>query len=414
MKRFAALVLTAALLAGCGKSTAKAPNPAPAPPASEAPAPQLPAGPPLVDGPATPPAPEFPAFPDMRLMTLDELRAALEQYMNAEGTAAPRERLAALLEHWGLRAGDNGEVAVTPMAEADLNGDGAPELITALTTRYRGITGAVFVIDCQGGRCRVDMSDSPREPYMDGVALMGTADLTGDGKPEIVWVAGDHGAHTSSTRVLVSRWQPGKVENLPGDMITTMARVKIDGENIVLIGGTVGSAGAGMTQRAAEFRYRWNGSEFFLTDRRFEPSEYAYHRLVDGINAETFQRSNEALDFYRSALEPGRPALPAEHVPSEWQERFGQAVTEFARFRLGLRLGTNGDIAGAQTVLSAAAGPFAGLSKALAQFGGCPAAVTWGEANPVFFAALGSPYGYNNYRWTPADLCSVALPDNGM
>lgn len=194
-----------------------------------------------------------------------------------------------------------------------------------------------------------------------------------------------------------------------------MAEARVEGQDVVLTGGTVGSAGAGMTQRAATFRYRWQEGAFTLADRRFDPSDWGYHRLVDGLNAEVFARTAEAEQYYRSALEPGRQALSADHVPPEWRERFSQAVRELSRVRLGRLLLQKGAAAAAGEVLAGAAGPYDGLAKAMAGAGGdlarsCKAATDWGIANPQMFEALGSPYGYNNYRWGVGEICGVGLP----
>jgi len=402
--------MIAALLAGCGRSkpatepappsppvTAPTPDPAPAPDPKPLPTP----------APATA-GDDLRSESSRRTLKLDELRTRLEAYLNAPGPSPARERLSTLLSGWGVRGRDDGRIATVPFVEADLNGDGRPELVTALNVwgEWKGTpSGAAFVISGREGSYRVDRSPTPPEAYVDGVALVGARDLTGDDLPEIVWVAMDHGAHTGSARVLVSRWAPGTLENLPGDMWTTFAKLEFDGQEILLTGGTVGSAGAGLTQRAATSRYRWTNGSFTVADRRFTPSDWGYHRLIDGINAESFGRTADAEAFYRDVLEPGRPALPLEHLPPESREAFGHAVTAFARFRLGILLVQRGE--GAP---EGPDGPYAGLTRTIVT-GGCKGAETWGSANPGFFEALNAPYGYQNYNWTPADLCSTQLPN---
>lgn len=422
MRRIAAGVVAIALLAaGCGgasQAVRQVPESAPpAPAASVQPAPQ-PTPPSSPPPPSPSPAPALPGNADeLRILKLAELRTALEAYLNAEPTAPAKERLAALLDRWGVVGQQLEAVTTIPLAEADLDGDGTTELITVLHTRgdWKSVpTGAAFVISRRDGQYRVDQSPSPPEAYLDGVALVAAnTDLTGDGRPDIVWVARDHGAHTTSLRVLVSTWKPGAVETA-GDLFTTTAQLRLEGKDLLLTGGTVSSVGAGASQRASTGRYRFVSGALKLVDRRFEPSEFGYHRLLDGMNEEVFGRDAEARAFYRSVLEPGRAALPPEQLKPEWVGRFGPAVTELARFRLGLSLLRSGDKAGARQVLAGAAGPYAGLAQTLSEAAdidqGCRAAAAWALNDAAFLGELNAPFGYNSIRWTQYDLCARAVP----
>jgi hypothetical protein len=246
----------------------------------------------------------------------------------------------------------------------------------------------------------------------DGAVLVGVRDVTGDSKQEIIWYNADHGAHTAFAYVHAATWTPEQFVQLPGDMSISMPRVSLDGQEILLQGGTVASAGAGLAQRERVDRYRWAEGQFRLVDQKYAPSAFAYHRAQDGVVAEGYKKWDEARTAYGEALDANREILPPDFLPPEWRARLGDAVHAFARFRLGALLMQQGKAAEAKQVLEAAGGPYAGLSKALLKAGdrkaGCEAANAWAGANPEFLQALNSPYGYATPHWT--DLCETQLP----
>jgi len=221
------------------------------------------------------------------------------------------------------------------------------------------------------------------------------------------------GAHTASTNVYVSSWAPGALTVLPGEMYSTnVERLALEGSDILVTGGTISSAGAGVAQRVRTDRYRWQDGAFALVDRRYAPSDLGYHRLQDGIAAETFGRLADAEAAYREAAEESRQTLLPGGVPDELARDFDHAVRTFARFRLGaLLLQAGASPAPAQ---EGASGPFAGLLTRAAAGADrdayCRAGAEWAGENPGFLEALNSPYGYANPQWTPADLCGPIPP----
>lgn len=389
----AALLLAAALAAGCaGRATSPGKSAEPGP-----------KGP---DGGQTQ-VQDLERVADPSSLSTEELRAGLQKYVN-ESEKPASQRLADLFDRWGLQpAGD-----AIVQAEADLDGDGTPELVTALVGKGPPVTGkgALFVLYRSGEGWRVDRSDE-----VPGPALHAVADLTGDGLPEIIWSSTDAGAHTSFSTVLVSTWKPGKLENLPGSMVMASMELALDGKDLLLSGGLIGSVGAGEVQRVRTERYRFDGEQFRLVDRRYAASEYGYHRLVDGILAEEFGRTDDARRAFREAMEPGRSPLKPGQVPAEWEGRFGEAVRTYAAVRLALNLGLGG--AEAEQVLAGVSGAYAGLAQAVQAAGNeaeaCRAAAGWAEANPEFLEALNSPQGYAHPYWLPADLCGPLPPDLG-
>ncbi|MFZ5824565.1 MAG: FG-GAP repeat domain-containing protein [Bacillota bacterium] len=394
MRRAAVWLLAfTVLLSACARP--KSPPPAPPEP--------TPAPPPAASAPKEPPpGPDLMALAGPYELGLAELQAGLVRYLS-QGDGSLAERLERLYDHWNLRPQDDHP----RLAEADLDGDGSAEVVTALNGEG-GITGtgALFVIYRRGGEIVVERSDDDGLP---GVRLFDVADLTGDGDPEIAWSSTQTGAHTAHTRVLVSRWKQGRFEPLPGEMEIANARLSREGRDLLLSGGLVGSAGAGSAQRARTDRYRWSDAAFRLVDRQFAASPFAYHRLQDGIVAESFGRAADAERAFREALEPDRAALGDGMVPPEKRAEFSGAVRAFARFRLGLLLREAGT--------GDPAAPFAGLVQTLAsapdRAGACKAAEEWARQHPAFLEALASPYGYANPAWQPEDLCGP-LPDSSI
>lgn len=347
------------------------------------------------------PAPAAPAAPDLaRVSAPGELEfgplvAGLERYL-AQGEGSPAQRLTGLYQRWGLRPLEQHRLLV----EADLDGDGETEVVTALNGSGSVVgMGHLLVIDRREGQVVIDR---PGGEPLSGAALIQVLDLTGDGQPEIVASSTAVGAHTAHTELLVYRWQPGRFERLPGAMVTSNARVAVEGEDLLLAGGMVSSVGAGAAQRLRTDRYRWVTDSFRLVDQQFAPSSYGYHRLIDGIAADTYGRKGEAETAFREAMEEGREVLPGA------EPGLAPAVRTFARFRLAALLQQEGRGEEAAQVGAGASGPFAGLTATLAE--GCGAAERWVEENPAFLEALNSPQGYNNYLWQPPDICGPLPP----
>lgn len=394
------------VVAGCARPVPNggaAPGPAPAPAAGGAAAP-------------APQAPDPGKFQDPANLNLQQLGDWMARYLSAgQGPAAPR--LQALLDRWFPAHRETGTDQPLPferLVEADLNGDGKPELVTALNAPAEGSRrlGAAYVLYQAAGGYKADMTPPPDLP---DVVLATVADLTGDGRRAIVWYSSDRGAHTGYIDVFVSTWQPGQLKILPGPVhMSSPTLLKVDGRDLVVAGGLVGSAGAGMAQRPWTDRYRVENGAVRLVDRAFDRSEFAYHKLQDGIVAESYGHLDLALKAYQDATDPERTALMPGAVDPAQAGVFGQAVRAFARFRLGALLLQQGKATEAGQALAAADGPYAGLSQALRDAGerteGCAAATAWATAHPAFLAALNSPFGYANPKWQPKDLCGPLPP----
>jgi len=388
MKRsFATLLLISLMLAGCGTKPG-----APAVPAPQAPEPPAP----------EPPAPfGLLAVSNPTVLTMDQLSDMLARDLNEAGVP-PAERLRAIFEGWYSGGKPN-------IVEVDLDGDHAAEIITAMRMGGNGRpltgAGALFIIYKDGSQWAVDRS--PGDEIV-GVDLHEATDLTGDGTPEIIWGATNAGAHTVHHSVFVSQWQPDALKTLPGDMKMTYMQLTVDGKDLVLHGGMIGSAGAG-PQRARTDRYRWSGGEMRLVDRAYAPDPLGYWRLIDGIVHEQFGRVDQAEQAYRDAMDPAREVAPADMIKPEQAATFPEAVRTMARMRLAWLLIRRSPPVDAGPVIEGASGPFAGLVEAFSLSssvqGSCPMAADWARSHPDFVDALNGVFGYANEIWSPTVLC---------
>lgn len=408
MRRPAALFLACLMIVatGCSARTQRSqppqpPAPAPAPGGDQAPAPggeQAPGGG-SADG------PDFMAPSNPFQFSPEQLGPGLVRYLSQPGRKADaRARLDDLFTRWQLRP-RKGELL---HAEADLDGDGTAEVITALNGAGPAIngTGGLFVLRLQNGRWSATMSET-----LPGAALHAVADLTGDGRPEIVWSSLEMGAHTGNSTVFVSGWQPDQgLAQLPGGrFFMSSMEFERDGADLLLNGGLIASVGAGDLQRPRTDRYRWKAGEFRMVDRRFAPSELGYSLLIDALTAEAVGRTDDAVEAYREAMDPGRAAFRGDSVPPEWGSLAPDAVRAFARTRLALLLLQTGQSAEARRVAEGAEGAFAELPKSLPPFrdniAACAKVEAYAESVPDFLDALNSPTGYANPQWHEGDVC---------
>ena len=398
------------LLTACG-GAAPAARPASLPAAQPAPSAPQPGA-----QPAPPAGPDLLAQTAQHKLSPDEMQRGLLRYLN-QGEGTPVARLDALFQKWGLKPSASARL----YTEADLRGDGQTEVIATLKSDNPTTgPGALFVIYKQDGHWAVDRTPRTDLP---GVDLLTVAPLTGDNRQVIVWSATGLAANSPPTRYFFSVWQPGGITNLPGsgDPYMVYPRLAIEGKDVVLRGGLMGSAGSGVAQRARIDVWRFTDGAFKLADRAFDPHPESYFRLEDGIVAEQFGHAVDARSAYGDATEPSRAVAPDAFFPpsqgdlTQLRQRLGQAVGSFARFRAGLLALDKGDKAGADAVLSGDSGPFAGLTGALQRAGqraaGCASAEAWAQANPDFLKALNSPFGFGKVTWKPEELCGpLPLP----
>ncbi|HYF75608.1 MAG TPA: hypothetical protein VD973_00595 [Symbiobacteriaceae bacterium] len=401
MRRYLPLLIAMLLMAGCARRETQSPVAVPAGGAAPAPVAVTPS-----DGTEPPTAAIEITGPlgrnDPSTLTMDELAEGMRTFV----TDRPLERLKVLYDRWyptGWRPA---------VLEADLNGDGAAEVITAprVWGEKRPMTGAgtLIVINQTDGGWTAERL--PGEEVQ-GIFLYEVADLAGDRLPEIVWGSAMSGAHTAHHKVFVSQWTPGAFTTLPGRMEMASMQLEVTGHDLVLHGGMIGSVGAG-PQRAWTDRYRWTGAEFALIDRRYDQGDWGYWRLVDGVTHERFGRLTDAEKAYRDVLDPQRVVAPPDAVDERGAGNFAEAVRAAARLRLtAMLLGQNGRAPEAAVLVEGATGPYADLLRATlpASSGdeACRLGAAWAAEHPVFIEALNGLFGYANKIWTSENLCGM-------
>jgi hypothetical protein len=197
--------------------------------------------------------PDLMALRDPRQLTLTQLHQGLQQYLN-NGQGPVADQLQTLYAHWNLWPAPG----TVLLLEADLDRDGTAEVITALNDANGGPgSGTLFVIDRVGDRYTVERSG---ETVL-SAGLNATGDLTGDGRPDIIW----SGNAAGTSALLLSTWQPGEVATLPTGIEATNAQVRVEGRDLV-----VESSPPVMLMRAVDEprpaprieRYRWEQGRF--------------------------------------------------------------------------------------------------------------------------------------------------------
>ncbi|WP_374711326.1 WD40/YVTN/BNR-like repeat-containing protein [Symbiobacterium terraclitae] len=249
--------------------------------------------------PAPVPAPTIPP-------TREEVRERILRELNDNRTT--------LEQHLNFLAGRADRDDEVPWLAADLDADGSDEYVLALEVQDNnpwGTGAALFVLYRQGDAWQVDYSE-PMAPEVEGELmaphLHAAADLTGSGRPQIVWFRREMIATGPQPHfVFVTAWEPGRFSHLPGTMALSNARVSLDGSDVVLTGISRSNSYLPVSERTD--RYRYVDGEFRLVDRRFtEQPEDGYARLWDGLVAESVGRVEDALTAYREAMDPDRPA----------------------------------------------------------------------------------------------------------
>jgi len=338
---------------------------------------------------------------DPTTMSLAQITEGLKELINTgEGTVAARVQ--ALFDKWKIKP----FLSTVLVLEGDLNGDKQNEVVAEYKDpKSVNCAGTLFVFHQKDKTWQVER---PAEEIL-SPSLYALADLNQDGVNEIVWGSNSVGANTANTTVYVTAWAPGSFRRLPGEISMTNATVEVQGQSLVLKGNTKGGFGAGSAQRERVDTYKWVDGALKAVDKQFVASDFAYHRLLDGLLAEEFGKVEEAAKAYADAT--WKPVLPeGDAVAPEMRDQLTIAVGAMARFRnalLMMQKQTPSEIVG--KVLNGTPPPFDGLGKAAAgaktREEACSAAISWVGAHPDFLKALGSPRGYANPQWKGPDLC---------
>lgn len=188
--------------------------------------------------------------------------------------------------------------------------------------------------------------------------LVSSLDMTGDEVDDAVLVYVTCGAHTCYNNYEIVSAHGGAIRNVveveePAvpDMAGVISMATVEGQqlvdatdddlpDLVISGGLIGSAGAGI-QRPFREVWAWDGAAITLAEREWEETGYRVHRLYNANAAFDEEEYDEARSLYESVIvDPGLEEMafiaPAEEV---------RAYTrQFAGFRLALLPLLRGDI----------------------------------------------------------------------
>ncbi len=315
----------------------------------------------------------------------------------------PPDRFAAWLKTFA-EARDPQRETVT-VAREDFDGDGAANewaavlfedvRVPASEEALRRAAYGVVVAYADGGYA-LRSFEFPEEAY--GRAKLETiAELTGDGRPDLVWASFQVGAHTSHASFTVSSWSDGELRAVEGAAaIPNVSGVAADDGKLTLTGGLIASAGAGTWQREYTDTYAVREGALVLVDRTFAESPTPYHRVVDGLWAEALGHPERAKAMFAEAI-----ALEGASYEAYAFEAEDGAIVE------------GGALPDREAAFEAATKAFARLRQELlarveageSRIDACAAAQEAAGFDAALLPLLNSPFGYANPRWSADTLC---------
>lgn len=290
------------------------------------------------------------------------------------------------------------------VVEADFDGDGTTEEWAAVL--YEDVRGEspeqarrtayATVVARQDGQYAISGFEFPEESF--GRANIEVVeDLTGDGRPDIVWGSYSVGAHTVHAVFSVSSRANGELGTARGtaDMPNVSGVAVRDGK-LALTGGLIGSAGAGPWQREYTDEYVVAEGALVRANREYPASPTSYHRLIDALWAEALGNAERAKTLLAEAIELDDESYAGYVFETDdgvveggtqpdREAAFEATVEQFARLRLELLTRTE-----------------RGASREDA----CAEARNAAEYDAGWLPLLNSPFGYANPKWDELTICS--------
>jgi len=318
---------------------------------------------------------------------------------------------------------------------ADLDGDLQDEWLLVLYDPSLpgvpfGAAGDLWIVNGDGVAFRYYAAPSSDIYEFLAPTIIAVADLTGDGLPELVADAPFCGAHTCTGNYRVIGQTAAGLADLvrrepaaDGDPANTIAMtypeievVDRDGDGaaeIVVRGGTIGSAGAGAVRPRTEV-WRWDGAAVTLAETTLDPATYRHHVLYEANDLMAAGDLDGALALYEAAIND--PALRNDgfaHAP----EQVYADISRLAAFRLILidLLQDNAERAAGRLAWLQANHPDAAATSAaatlIAGWAGADGQAALCDSIEAGLAALENPtgtlsdMGYGNPALTAADFC---------
>ncbi|HSM55231.1 MAG TPA: hypothetical protein VK879_03670 [Candidatus Sulfomarinibacteraceae bacterium] len=294
---------------------------------------------------------------------LEELETWLGDAHAANG--ALDDVCAALREAQWQQAEDSCEAA-------DLDGDDREEwLLTLDITHLReadegigpileGHPGDFWIVNEEGAVYMARGSDE-LDFFSSAPTVVDVVDMTGDDLPEVVTVFTTCGAHTCFYDYQIIGAPDGEIRNLvqpaeeseaPADAPVTISLAYVEEEEIrdandddlpdlVISGGMIGSAGAGIQRPRVEV-WAWDGSAISRDSQEWADTGYRFHTLYNANYDFSQEDYDLAAQKYEAAIvDPNLEDVEGFSAPaSEVRDN----VRQFAAFRLSLLPLTRGDI----------------------------------------------------------------------
>jgi hypothetical protein len=310
--------------------------------------------------------------------------------------------------------------------EADLTGDGQPELVLGLvepgaSASPAGPKGAVAAIHNEGGRYRaVPIPTSTTTGPTAGPYLQQVADVNADRAAELLTLSKVCGASTCTIYPAVATWAGSSYRLLTAaDLNMSSAEAKLEDRDndgrleLVLTGGLIGSAGAGVQRGRTEI-YRYVGGRYERSETLTEPTTSRYLIIQDANAAFASKDFRTAEPLYQRAA---TDAALSDERPSGGNP--GPGLRAFARFRLLLLNVFVGKDDDARAILEQmqtldAATPYPAAAQVFWNFygqtgseeAGCIQFTESARRQPALLEPLNG-WGYANQEMKAEDLCEV-------
>jgi hypothetical protein len=289
----------------------------------------------LPGGRADTPIPEYPEEGEFEEEGID-VPQAIADFVNA--ASGNRERLEDLLTAWKLSPVRR-DIVGDAVREVDLDGDQQPEILLAVSAHPvvdRSVDHLLIVLyRASGDRYQPSVQEYSKE----NILIWHVGDVNRDGAIEVITQSCEHGVHTNFLTVDILHWTPEGFESLMAEddgatmsfAMSSDTATLCDGNGdgvyeLVMQGGTIGSAGAGSHQRESIEVFTWDGEAYRLTQtiNHLETSRQPFFKVVDGDAALKAGEAWLAAQFYKEAI-------PKTDEPFDTADSGAVAL---ARFRL--------------------------------------------------------------------------------
>jgi hypothetical protein len=347
-------------------------------------------------------------------------------YLNAGGSF---ERLVEFADELGVLSSLG---LGLPLARADLNGDGAQELVVSLVNWVDDPQqrGRLYVAMCVSGEYRLGYS-SPDNQYSPTPHIEDVFDITADGLDDLIIRRRGCGAHTCFVRLEVVAWTDGELSDRmdPAEFSWPTTAIEFIGPaadgsyQITMTGTGVGSVGAG-PYRERSVTWGWDRLAllFRIGERQLLPSPWRIHFVHDGDDRFAAGDYSQALELYDRVIHdltlqdwPPGPAddeaVEARRLELAGYARFRRILTHIKLEDFEAAEADYQDLIGSHPAGSSGSG-FARMGEAFrSEF------TASGDFNLACFIVqevvaasrdefrMALDYGYENRTYTPADLC---------